>query len=206
MHAPATTCRALYDLDPTLRLCWLGFTFTAVGRLPETAPEDERGCFGVLQIMPRRVAGHPGPGRSNVVAPHVEELQYLGETFTRDGMPGRDWDPVTQAAVLIRTCDFQWDLSHADVFGTGLLAHMRAMQGRKADIKAAEAKVLAQLERDKRSRLDNVKSAMAEGLTYERKRTDSPIRVVEARKHAKQELEEARKRAAPAFSATRKRA
>jgi len=198
MHAPQHVCRALADSDPQLRLVWLGRAPTK-DHIKE-GPEDELGCFGVLRILPKREAMAAYNTIHSGGALWPQEFPHTGSAFSANGDSRPDWDLLTSQALLIRTVDADWGMSHEDVFGTKLVAIMRAQRTNASTRKRAKQDLLAQASRDRASALAPVKEALAEGIKAERSRTDSDIRIVEARKHARAQYEEDLENEVPTYS------
>lgn len=199
MEPPAHVCRALAQIDPNLRLVWLGRAYHADGRLPDTAPEDVAGTFGVLEIHRRRdIFDRRMRGIKASEPLYPRELRNrAGTVWGADGRPGRDWDIWTHQAVLICTCDYQWNMRHEDVYGTRFLDIMRKSRKTVRERKLQQMKEKEQRMRDRASKLGDAKEALAEGIKSIRAHTNTDFRMVDARKHAIREYEEEKENMAP---------
>lgn len=187
MHPPAETCRKLKELDPTLRLCWLG------ADLDEEFDSTNEGSFGVVQLRSKRSVVDENGEPLCFEPMFPQDFQRPGPVFNGQGGTTPDWDPVTQQPVLICTVTKTWGMSTQDVFGDRLVDVMRRARKTRKEHDVQRRRELEQAGKDHAAQKDELVEGMTAGIAWGQRQTNAD-RVVIARKHWKEHLREKRAR------------
>lgn len=183
MHPPRHVCKAIYDLDHNLRLCWLGQDFERSGE----------GCFGVIELRPRRQVETAEGIRKTLEPWFPYDIQHAGDIFNKFGGTSPDFDRTTQAPILICTVSPQWHMHTRDVYGSRLVSILRGAKKSKREHYLQQRREIEAEARQTQTNIEGIASELADGIMHARKH-HAGERVVMARKHYKQKVAEREKR------------
>jgi hypothetical protein len=154
VHAPEWQCRALYDLDPTRRFCWIGAPRAYEGEL-------NPGCFGLIHLLDSKALGK----RLDIVAwDHVESR---GDIFSRNGKPGvKDWRGLVPFLELRFTGEHHgWDAY--DVFSGAFVRRQRQRMAPQWTFDLEAYENLHQQGRDYETVIDHQATKLASHFEHE---------------------------------------
>lgn len=151
MHPPAFVCKRLYELDPEIRLAWLGFR-------PRYEGELNAGTFCIVQLWKRDHFGTherpQTPSESWYVRPGIdengrEELVRIdrGPVFNRKGGTRPDWNVLAHEVIYkMNLKDF--GISTEDVVSGAVLGKIdRFYRPLKDRIEEDEREAIADMKR-----------------------------------------------------------
>lgn len=133
MHPPRQACRELARLNSRYRLAWCG-------RPPVDEEELNPGNFSIVELVHRLNYGsHDNPARIwepwdvTIDAENWDGFSAVpmkranrGVIFTKEGLPGRDWDDDTWVPCLVCDITEDYGLDTEAVFSGRLVAVVRA--------------------------------------------------------------------------------
>lgn len=188
MHPPEHVCRALHDIHPQLRLCWVG--------QPSKDDETNAGSFGICQLYHISNCGdldEPTTFREfwNVETVlengvYVRRRVDRGPLFSRYGDTRLDYDPAFRFPIFVAALDGSNGMPNTqDVFSGKFLEYVRhwlsPLQGRKSKANKKRYK-------DFKHRMDDLEAEIGRRGRFEWNKVGETSPTM-AWKHAKPEVE-----------------
>ena len=129
MFIPAHICKALYDMQPDLRMCW-------IGKRRKNEGDINPGSFGICQLYHNSNCGTPDEPQTyrefwDVEMKHIAGSYHnvrvnRGVLFNREGTSERDFDPLFYTPMFIVDLEHKdFGLTKYDIFGTKFLRDVR---------------------------------------------------------------------------------
>lgn len=191
MKPPAWVCRALYRLDPSLRLGWMG-------RVPNSESEENPGSFVLVRLVPLSTSGTDEAPRileefwaSALISPLSGWFTTVkverGPIFGVNGRPRPDWDPLFFKPVILQAFNAEWGFSHEDVFSGYIVEHVRRQLATSKEHRRRLARQALQEGRDLESTVNDLGNTMGDEWYRNNNQvgaTGQPL----AWKHARQNL------------------